>query len=168
MTVNRGENSLKCAIYEVTRLRKRARLALLYHRAAGNPKPLLLFPGFSFLGQKTNAAGGLGYQAEAGELCQRRLDQRRHLGGPSCLIMRTFKVHHLIASRDPGGADGERGLAPYCFRALSHRQQGCNFSTFVLGAVAFISMLANYLFSPCKLEDSYSLPGPVPIEQISK
>lgn len=69
MTVNRGENSLKCAIYEVTRLRKSTRLALLYHRAAGNPKPLLLFPGFSFLRQKTNAVRqASAVRVEAGQL----------------------------------------------------------------------------------------------------
>lgn len=50
----RAQTAPKCAIYEVTRLRKRRRLALLQLRAAGNLKPLLLFPGFSVLRLKTN------------------------------------------------------------------------------------------------------------------
>lgn len=92
-------NNPKCAICEVTHLREKRCLVLLYHSAAGKAKPLLLFLGFSFL---RHIQTGLNYQVQLAlsEVSPVAVSSSEvHCAEPSHYLL--IRVHHLIAACEP-------------------------------------------------------------------
>lgn len=113
MSPNRDANNPKCAICEVTRLRKKTCLVPLYHSAAGKVKPLLLFLGFSFL---RHLQTGLNYQVPPAlsEVSRVLAFHRQSWIVPAAepSLHALIRVHHLIAACEPEEPPASATLLP--------------------------------------------------------